>query len=165
MSFVYPLRGALVRGLKLRTRVTRAMAQLVLKSIHLRSPTPIMAPVQGWGVGGGGGPAPVPHYSKQRLLLDNMIFKPSPMQFQKLNCQISTSFKQFFFRPKPSPKQQWRIQGGGGPIFRPNWDPKGQKGFWRPPTLPPPHSFQRVWMTAPILSQGLDAAMNSHYKN
>ena len=75
-----------------------------------------------------------------------MIFKPSHMQFKKLNCQISTSFKQFFFRPKPSPKQQWRIQGGGGPIFRPNWGPKGRKVFWRPPTLlpspPPPTLFK-----------------------
>ena len=54
MSFVYPLRGALVRGLKLRARVTRAMAQFVLKSIHLRFPTPIMAPAQGGGGGGVG---------------------------------------------------------------------------------------------------------------
>ena len=42
--FVYPLRSALVRSVKLRERVTRAMAQFVLKSTHLRSPTPIMAP-------------------------------------------------------------------------------------------------------------------------
>ena len=79
-----------------------------------------MAPVQGWGVGGGGGPAPVPYYSKQRLLLDNMIFKPSQMQFKQLNCQISTSFKQFFFSTKTISKTAVADPGGGGPIFRPN---------------------------------------------
>ena len=149
--FVYPLRGALVRGLKLRARVTRAMAQFVLKS-----PTPIMAPVQGWGVGGGGGPAPVPYYSKQRLLLDNMIFKPSQMQFKQVNCQISTSFKQFFFSTKTISKTAVADPGGGGPIFRPNWGPKGRKVFWRPPTHPlPPTLFKGSgWLPPSYLKVG-----------
>ena len=77
-----------------------------------------MAPAQGGGGGGGGGgPAPVPYYSKQRLLLDSMIFKPSQMQFKKLNCQISTSFKQFFFSTKTISKTAVADPGGRGANF------------------------------------------------
>ena len=48
---------------------------------------------------------------------------------------------------------------GSPPIFRPNWGPKGRKKFfWRPP---PP--YQRFWMTAPPLSQGLDAALPAFF--
>ena len=49
----------------------------------------------------------------------------------------------------------WRIQerargpAGPGPplIFRPNWGPKGRKHFFlRPPPLPPPHPYLKVWV-------------------
>ena len=77
-----------------------------------------------------------------------MIFKPSHMQFKKLNCQISTSFKQFFFFDQNHlQNSSGGSRGGGGPSFRPNWGPKGRKVFWRPPTPPPP---------PPLFSKGLD---------
>ena len=77
-----------------------------------------------------------------------MIFKPSQMQFKKLNCQISPSFKQFFsFSTKTISKTAVADPGGGGPIFRPNWGPKGRKVFWRPPTPSP---------LPPLFSKGLD---------
>ena len=156
--FVYPLRGALVRGLKLRARVTRAMAQFVLKS-----PTPIMAPVQGWGVGGGGGPAPVPYYSKQRLLLDNMIFKPSQMQFKKLNCQISTSFKQFFFPTKTISKTAVADPGGAGGQFLGQTEARrAEKFFGDRLRTPSPPLFLKGLDDCPPLISRLDPALKIH---
>ena len=76
-----------------------------------------------------------------------MIFKPSHMQFKKLNCQISTSFKQFFFFDQNHLQNSSGGSRGGGGQFLGQTEARRAEKFFGDRLRPPP---------PPLFSKGLD---------